>query len=148
MFTHSRVYFMTSLRQVSLYSATEIFLPMSSLWIPSFFSTPISTGSPWVSQPARRATRYPVWVLYRQIASLMERAMTWWIPGMPLADGGPSKKMNSGAPSRTSRDFSKAWFFFHLSRISAPTFTRSNPLYSLNVIFFCLILHSINCEIF
>ena len=56
MFSHSAVYFITSLRQVLLYSSTEIFVPMSSLWIPSFFSTPISTGSPWVSHPARRFT--------------------------------------------------------------------------------------------
>ena len=25
-------------------------------------------------------------------------AITWWMPGIPLAEGGPSKNMNSGAP--------------------------------------------------
>ena len=33
-------------------SETEIFLPISSFVIPSFFSTASSTGKPWVSQPA------------------------------------------------------------------------------------------------
>ena len=56
--------------------------------------------------------------------------------GMPLALGGPSKNMNSGAPSRSSRDFSNALRSFHRSSISFPAATRSSPLYSLNVIFF------------
>lgn len=49
-----------------------------------------ATGSPWVSQPALRSTRKPFIVLYRQKMSLIVRAMTWWMPGMPLAEGGPS----------------------------------------------------------
>ena len=58
------------------YSSTDILVPMSSLWIPSFFSTPISTGSPWVSQPARHMTLKPLCVLYLQMESLMDLAIT------------------------------------------------------------------------
>ena len=60
---HSFVNFITSRRQAALYSATEIFLPISSLVIPNVFSTPSSTGSPCVSHPALRLTRYPFMVL-------------------------------------------------------------------------------------
>ena len=56
MFTHSLVYFITSLRQVALYCSTDTLVPISALVMPSFFSTPNSTGRPWVSHPARRAT--------------------------------------------------------------------------------------------
>ena len=47
----------TASRQARLYSSIEIVLPISSFVMPSFFSTPSSTGSPWVSQPALRCTR-------------------------------------------------------------------------------------------
>ncbi len=40
----------------SLYSAMLIFLPISSFVMPSSFSTPSSTGNPWVSQPPLRFT--------------------------------------------------------------------------------------------
>ena len=62
---------------------------------------------------------------------------------MPLADGGPSKKMNSGQPSRTSSDFSKARFASHLSRIAFPVDTKSRPLYSLNIILLCCFIPGI-----
>ena len=74
---------------------------MSSFVMPNSFSTPNSTGSPWVSQPALRFTKKPFMVLKRQNVSLIERARTWWIPGCPLAEGGPSKKINEGQPSRS-----------------------------------------------
>ena len=67
--------------------------------MPSSFSTLSSTGRPWVSHPALRFTWKPFMVLNRQKVSFSERASTWWIPGCPLADGGPSKKMNEGQPS-------------------------------------------------
>jgi hypothetical protein len=35
---------------------------------------------------------------HRQTRSLYALATTWWIPGLPFAVGGPSKKMK-GAPS-------------------------------------------------
>ena len=55
--------YITSLRQAALYSATEMVLPMSSLVMPSAFSTPSSTGKPWVSHPALRFTWKPFIVL-------------------------------------------------------------------------------------
>ena len=61
--SHSAVYFITSRRQVALYSATLMVLPILSLVIPRSFSTPSSTGRPCVSHPARRSTRYPFMVL-------------------------------------------------------------------------------------
>ena len=88
---HSEVYRITVLRQASLYSSTVNLVPMSSLVMPSSFSTPSSTGSPWVSHPALRSTRWPFRVWNRQKMSLMARAITWWMPGLPLALGGPSK---------------------------------------------------------
>ena len=57
---------------------------------PSSFSTAISTGSPWQSHPALRSTWYPFIVRYRGNTSLNTRASTWWVPGRPLAVGGPS----------------------------------------------------------
>ena len=39
---------------------TEMLLPMSSLVMPSAFSTLSSMGSPWVSQPPLRSTRLPL----------------------------------------------------------------------------------------
>jgi hypothetical protein len=47
--------------------------PMSSLVMPSSFSTPSSMGSPCVSQPALRSTRLPCCVWNRQKMSLMVR---------------------------------------------------------------------------
>src|SRR6478736_1073164 len=70
------------------------FLPLK----PSFFSTSSSTGRPWVSHPALRVTRRPCATRKRQIRSLMVRAKTWWMPGRPLAVGGPSKK-TKGSPA-------------------------------------------------
>ncbi len=57
---------------------------------PSSFSTASSTGRPWQSQPARRGTWKPRIVRYRGNRSLKTRASTWWVPGLPLAVGGPS----------------------------------------------------------
>ena len=57
---------------------------------PSSFSTASSTGRPWQSQPALRSTWKPCMVLNRGKTSLKTRASTWWVPGMPLAVGGPS----------------------------------------------------------
>ncbi len=51
---------MTDSLQAVLYSSTEIFFPMSSLVMPNAFSTPSSTGKPWVSHPALRSTRLPL----------------------------------------------------------------------------------------
>ncbi len=48
------------------------FLPFSL----SCFSTSISTGSPCVSQPAMRVTRFPCIAWKRQMRSLMVRAKT------------------------------------------------------------------------
>ena len=42
----------------------------------SFFSTSISTGSPWVSHPAIRVTDRPCMTLKRQNRSLMVREKT------------------------------------------------------------------------
>ena len=53
------VYRMTAFLHASLYSSMVSLTPMSSLVMPSSFSTPNSTGRPWVSQPAFRSTRYP-----------------------------------------------------------------------------------------
>ena len=57
---------------------------------PSSFSTASSTGRPWQSHPAFRSTKWPCIVLKRGKTSLKTRASTWWVPGMPLAVGGPS----------------------------------------------------------
>ncbi len=35
------------------------------------------------------------------MTSLNTRASTWWIPGLPLAVGGPSNSMKMGASSRS-----------------------------------------------
>ena len=90
--------------------------PMFSFVMPSFFSTPSSTGNPCVSHPAFRSTRNPCKVLYLQIISLIVLAITWWIPGIPFAEGGPSKKTNEGCPS----------LFFKLARryCLIPTLSR------------------------
>ncbi len=61
--SHTPVNSITASRQVRLYSSMDILWPMSSFVMPSFFSTPSSTGRPWVSQPAFRRTRKPFWVL-------------------------------------------------------------------------------------
>ncbi len=58
--------------------------------MPSFFSASISTGSPCVSHPAMRGTHRPRMVRKRATVSLMVRLNMWWIPGRPLAVGGPS----------------------------------------------------------
>ena len=62
----------------------------SRLVMPNAFSTPSSTGRPWVSQPALRGTKYPFMVRYLGIISLITRVSTWPICGLPLAVGGPS----------------------------------------------------------
>ena len=99
---HSAVYRMTDSRQAVLYSSTEMERPMSSLVMPKAFSTPSSTGRPWVSQPALRSTRSPLSVRYRQNRSFRALAITWWMPGLPLAEGGPSKKTNRRPSGRES----------------------------------------------
>jgi hypothetical protein len=58
--------------------------------VPISFSTSSSTGRPWQSHPAFRRTRCPVMVQYRGKRSLNVLDSTWWIPGFPLAVGGPS----------------------------------------------------------
>src|SRR6056300_46851 len=74
--SHSAVYFITAFLHAALYSETLILLPISSLDIPNSFSTPSSTGSPCVSQPAFLSTLYPFNVLYLQKASLIVLAIT------------------------------------------------------------------------
>ena len=106
--------------------------PMFSFVMPSFFSTPSSTGNPCVSQPAFRSTRNPCKVLYLQIISLIVLAITWWIPGIPFADGGPSKKTNEGCPSLFFKLCSKVLFDSHSYKTSLFTWERSKPLYSWN----------------
>ena len=134
---HCAVNFITFSRHRRLYSSVEIYfsdswLSMSFLVIPSSFSTPSSTGSPCVSHPALRCTWKPCMVLYRLKASLIERARTWCMPGWPLADGGPSKKMNWGIPSRSSTLLRKISFCCHSDNISLLVSTKFNPLYSAN----------------
>ena len=74
---------------------------MASLLIRSnCFCTSISTGKPWVSHPALRSTMWPSIVFQRQTMSLNRREITWWIPGLPFAVGGPSRKVKGDAPSR------------------------------------------------
>ena len=57
--SHSPLYFQTD----SLHLATKSAIPCCSMSClpssPSVFSTSISTGSPWVSQPALRSTWSP-----------------------------------------------------------------------------------------
>ena len=67
---------MTAFLQAALYSEILILFPMSSFDIPNSFSTPNSTGSPCVSQPAFLFTLYPFKVLYLQKASLIVLAIT------------------------------------------------------------------------
>ena len=80
----------TDSRHLALNSAIP-YASMSCLPVkPSSFSTASSTGRPWQSQPALRATWWPFMVLKRGKTSLKTRASMWWVPGMPLAVGGPS----------------------------------------------------------
>ena len=80
----------TASRHWALNSAMP-YASMSGLPLnPSSFSTAISTGRPWQSQPAFRSTCIPCMVLKRGKTSLKTRASTWWVPGVPLAVGGPS----------------------------------------------------------
>lgn len=107
MFSHSAVYFITSLRQVLLYSSTEIFVPMSSLWIPSFFSADLHRES--VGVPSGAAVHLVAGLGLEPADRILDGTRHDMMdPGLPLAEGGPSKNMNSGAPSLTSRDFSNA----------------------------------------
>ncbi len=66
----------TSWRHSSLKRA----MPYSSICCllvkPKRFSTAISTGRPWVSQPPLRATRWPCMVLKRGKRSLNARLIT------------------------------------------------------------------------
>ena len=105
---------------------------MSAFVIPSSFSTPSSTGSPWVSHPALRCTWKPFIVLYLLKVSFMARARTWCIPGCPFAEGGPSKKTNCGQPSRSSTERRNMPLLFHFSSISSFVFCRSSPPCSAN----------------
>src|SRR3989339_848987 len=132
--SHSLVYFITSLRQAALYSSTEMVLPISSFVIPSIFSTPSSTGRPCVSHPAFLSTRNPFCVLYLQNTSFRALAITWCIPGMPLAEGGPSRKINFCAPSLCVTVWIKQFSLFHFSNIERFISTRSKFLYSANLI--------------
>ena len=116
---------------------------MSALVMPSSFSTPSSTGSPWVSHPALRCTWKPLIVLYLLNVSLILLARTWWIPGWPLADGGPSKNTNCGHPLRSSILLWKISFFSHCASTSLLVCVRFNPLCSANLLaitYFCLLL--------
>src|SRR3989338_3255132 len=79
---------------------------------PKVFSTCTSTGSPCVSQPARRGTKKPCIVLKRKIMSLKLRASTWCTPGSPFAVGGPSKNTNCFLFFLLAMLFSKTLFFF------------------------------------
>ena len=104
----------------------------SSLVMFLAFSTPSSTGSPCVSHPAFLFTWYPSMVLNLQKRSLMVRAITWCIPGIPFADGGPSLNTNDGLPSLVSTLFSKILCSFQSLLISLLTSERSRFLYSGN----------------
>ena len=138
------MYFITSRRHAALYSSTLIFLPISSLVMPSSFSTPSSTGKPWVSQPALRFTWNPCMVLKRQKVSLIVRAITWWIPGIPFAEGGPSKNKNEGLPSRVSILLWNKSSFSHCSRICLLSSAKFSCLYSLKCFILFIMLLFIN----
>ena len=93
-FSHSSLYVHTD----SLHFLLNAAMPYVSISFfdvsPSFFSTSSSTGRPCVSHPPFRSTRYPCMVRKRGIKSLNARASAWWMPGLPFAVGGPSKKTN------------------------------------------------------
>src|SRR3989338_1595341 len=86
---------------------------------PNAFSTCTSTGSPCVSQPARRGTKNPRMVLKRKIISLKDRASTWCTPGSPFAVGGPSKNTKVFLFFFFGTAFSKTLFFFQNPSISS-----------------------------
>ena len=58
--------------------------------MPSVFSTSISAGRPWQSQPKRRSTRWPFMVWKRGIRSFTYPVKRCPKCGSPLAKGGPS----------------------------------------------------------
>ena len=72
----------------------------------------------------------------------MVRAITWWMPGMPFADGGPSKNTKRSWPSRVDKLFEKISCSSQYFLISSPKLGRLSPLYSLY--FICLIFFLIN----
>src|SRR3989344_3107511 len=117
-FSQSSLYFQTDSRHFLLNAAMPYF-SMSFLFLsPSVFSTSTSTGSPCVSQPARRGAKNPRMVLYLKTTSLKTRVSKCPMCGTLLAVGGPSKKMNGFLPFLLETDFSKTLFFPQNSKIS------------------------------
>ena len=110
----------------------DIALPISSFVIPSSFSTLNSTGRPWVSHPSFLSTRKPLRVFYLQNISFIVRDITWWIPGIPFADGGPSKKTNLCLEDLVSMLFLKELSITQKSDIVLEILLRLSSLYSGN----------------
>jgi hypothetical protein len=66
--------------------------------------------------------------------SLIARAITWWIPGKPFAEGGPSKNTMAHYPHGWLH--SNMFSFFQKSSTSDATVGKSSPLYSVNFVLY------------